>query len=122
MRRRISTSVRPWPDLEKQKKRKRPISESASAHNNLGTVLIRQGRINDATLQFAEAVRLMPDYLEARYNLGNTYFSLGKITEAQKEFQAALETNPDFGPARQGLARISQLQGTPAPIPPVPLR
>ena len=96
--------------------------DSASANNNLGTVLVRLGKVSEATQRFTEAVRLSPDYLEARCNLGHTYFSLGKIAEAQAEFQAVLKTNPDFEPARRGLARISQLQATPSPVPPVPLR
>jgi Flp pilus assembly protein TadD len=39
------------------------------AHNNLGVALARQGKINEAIAHFSEAVRLKPDYMQARANL-----------------------------------------------------
>ena len=41
----------------------------APAHNNLGLALARLGRLREAAQQFAEAVRLAPNYQEARDNL-----------------------------------------------------
>ncbi|MDD5629514.1 MAG: tetratricopeptide repeat protein [Elusimicrobia bacterium] len=41
----------------------------AQAHNNLGAVLMSQGRTDEAMRHFAEAVRLKPDYGLAQANL-----------------------------------------------------
>ena len=44
----------------------------AEAHNLLGVALASQGRIGEAGKEFAEAVRLNPQYTEARNNLART--------------------------------------------------
>jgi tetratricopeptide (TPR) repeat protein len=41
----------------------------ASAHNNLGMILARQGRLEEAITHFSEALRIYPDYASARQNL-----------------------------------------------------
>ncbi|MCP3951602.1 MAG: tetratricopeptide repeat protein [Desulfobacterales bacterium] len=41
----------------------------AAAHNNLGSVLARQGRFAEAVGHFREALKIDPDYKEARKNL-----------------------------------------------------
>jgi cytochrome c-type biogenesis protein CcmH/NrfG len=42
------------------------------AYNNLGNVLAAQGHLDDAVEHYAEAVRLNPNYAEARSNLART--------------------------------------------------
>ena len=39
------------------------------AHNNLGAALYLKGRVNEATVHFIEALRIVPDYNEALINL-----------------------------------------------------
>jgi Flp pilus assembly protein TadD len=41
----------------------------AAAHNGLGVVLARQGKIHDAVYHFREAVRLDPNFVRAENNL-----------------------------------------------------
>ena len=43
--------------------------DSWMAHNNLGTALIKNGQTGGAISQFQEAIRLKPDFAEARRNL-----------------------------------------------------
>ena len=43
----------------------------AEAFNNLGIVLKKLGRVDEALSSYRDAVRLRPDYVEARNNLGN---------------------------------------------------
>jgi tetratricopeptide (TPR) repeat protein len=39
------------------------------AHNYVGVVLLKLGKVQEAIAHFSEAVRLKPDYAEARQNL-----------------------------------------------------
>jgi len=41
----------------------------AGAHNNLGVLLERRGRLDEAIRHYSEALRLDPDYAKARNNL-----------------------------------------------------
>ena len=41
----------------------------ADAHSNLGAVLSRQGRFDEAKAHFGEALRLNPNHADARKNL-----------------------------------------------------
>ena len=41
----------------------------AEAHNNLGIILAKQGRLDEAVSQFVEALRIDPDFTKAKRNL-----------------------------------------------------
>ena len=56
-------------------------------------------------MQFSEAIRLDPAYLEARNNLGNVQLVLGNTGLAIQQFEEALRLNPSFTPAVKGLER-----------------
>jgi len=43
--------------------------DSAAAHNNLGVALASTGAVKEAAGHFQQAVRLQPDFAEARRNL-----------------------------------------------------
>jgi tetratricopeptide (TPR) repeat protein len=64
------------------------------AHNNLGFLLERMGRIQDADWHYREAVRIYPDYIDAQNNFGSFLSKLGKTKEAVTHFEAALRVNP----------------------------
>ena len=51
---------------------------SADAHNDLGVALARAKRVPEAREQFQEAVRIQPDFEEARDNLERAETSLGR--------------------------------------------
>jgi Flp pilus assembly protein TadD len=73
------------------------------ARCNLGDALFQAGRVPEATAQFAEAVRLKPDYAEAHCNLGIALIQAGRMQEAIAHLQAALRFKPDDANSRYGL-------------------
>jgi len=79
-----------WGDVVSQ----RP--DNARAQNNLGSALVREGRVDEASEHFARLVQLKPDDAEARYNLGNALLQLGRMGEATEQGAVALRLKPDF--------------------------
>jgi len=71
-------------------------SQAYIAHNNLGNVLEKIGRIPEAIKQYEQALRFKPDYAEAHNNLGNALLRKGQVDEAIVHYQKALEINPDY--------------------------
>ncbi len=72
----------------------RPDNERA--HNNLGIALEAiPGRLDDAISQYGDAIRLAPDYVEARFNLGKALYAAGRTPEAIDEFEKTLRLRPD---------------------------
>jgi tetratricopeptide (TPR) repeat protein len=45
------------------------MPDDEKAHNNLGTLLAQQGRLDEAIEHFSEALRIKPDFVEAHRNL-----------------------------------------------------
>jgi tetratricopeptide (TPR) repeat protein len=72
---------------------------SAVARSNLATAWYHRGRLEDARVQAAEAVRLDPTATEAWYNLGLTQQKLGRAEEALVSFTAATRLQPRWADA-----------------------
>lgn len=76
----------------------------AALHSNLGTVLDRLERYDEAVLHYEKALALRPDFVEARYNLANTLKRTGDKQRAIEELEKVVEMSPDFVEAWQNLA------------------
>ena len=63
--------------------------------NNLGAEITRQGRPLESQPLLAEAVRLKPDYTEARVNLGVALAMTGRLEEAVRQYDVVLEGEGD---------------------------
>jgi tetratricopeptide (TPR) repeat protein len=74
------------------------------AHNDLGVLLLNQGRIYDAAFEFTWARKLLPGHPDPRLNLAIALDRGGKVEEAMAAAQAALEVRPGYLPAVQALA------------------
>jgi tetratricopeptide (TPR) repeat protein len=90
---------------------------TAKTHNNLGLVLQKQGRWQDARDQYTEAVRLNPKEPQAHVNLATARLSLQDIDGALEEFHAAVRVAPsyaeahnDLGGALEKLGRIAEAE------------
>ena len=79
------------------------------AHNNMGSYLLKQGRLNEAKHHFLEALEINPRYEEAFSNLGIISYSEGEYNKAIDYYQKALKINPNFADAHNnlGIALIS---------------
>jgi tetratricopeptide (TPR) repeat protein len=64
------------------------------AHNNLGSMMVEQGRPADAIEHYRQAIGIKPDYYEARYSLANVLSSLGRTEEAIEQFKEVVRLEP----------------------------
>src|SRR6202042_452657 len=77
---------------------------SASIHYHLGNALLGQNEFRAAAAEYAEAVRLQPDYFEANFNLALVLAKLGRTAEPIQYYRAVLRQKPQTVPALQKLA------------------
>src|SRR5205085_1977819 len=78
----------------------------ARALNNLGVILLRQGRWDEAYDALAGALTEEHNtYAEASYNLGRLYLLRGDASLAIREWQHTLVLRPDHADAAAALAR-----------------
>jgi tetratricopeptide (TPR) repeat protein len=84
---------------------------SAVVHDNLGFELARQGRLEEAAREYAEALRLNPGFAEVHSNLGRILEGQGRLEEAGREYAEALRLNPGFAMAHNNLGAILERQG-----------
>lgn len=76
------------------------------AHNNLGVLLLKQGRLYDAAEEFEWARKLLPGFPEPRVNLAIALERGGKHADAIDAARTALEVRPGNLPALQTLTYI----------------
>ncbi|MFY9270370.1 MAG: tetratricopeptide repeat protein [Candidatus Manganitrophaceae bacterium] len=84
---------------------------SSAAHNNLGLVLRRQGKIKEALDHYHEAVRLNPKYAEAENNLGLAYDQTGSIDQAVTHYRRAIDIKPDISHFHLNYATLLERKG-----------
>lgn len=87
---------------------------SADAHFGLGLVLGDAERFEAARAQYAAAVQLDPDHLDARLNLGHALTRLGRLDRGEAAYRDFLERAPAEHPKRalveSELAFIAELR------------
>ena len=79
---------------------------AARAHNGLGVVAAREGRVEEAVASWKRAVELDPRDYQTLFNLGSTLRAQGRLAEARPYLEAYLERAPDALERRdRGLVR-----------------
>ncbi|MHC4982416.1 MAG: tetratricopeptide repeat protein, partial [Planctomycetota bacterium] len=80
-------------------------------HNNLGYILLCQGRLEQAEAHLLEALKYRPKFAIAQTNLGLVLQKEGRIAEAIRHFQKALEIDSSSAAARNYLGRCLLARG-----------
>jgi tetratricopeptide (TPR) repeat protein len=78
--------------------------DEAPSYYNLGTALIRLGRLNEALPYFRHAVQLAPENAEAHNQLGRALQLQGDWEQAIQEYSKALQIQPHHSKAHSALA------------------
>lgn len=81
------------------------------AHNNLGVLYLKQGKLYEAAGEFQWARQLMPGHPDPRLNLALTLEQAGKTDEAIATYKTALEVYPNQLQSTQALARLQLKSG-----------
>ncbi|UCE59689.1 MAG: tetratricopeptide repeat protein [Phycisphaerales bacterium] len=85
------------------------------AHNNLGNILERQGKLDEAIDHHQQALQVEPRFAlnvaHSHYNLGNALAAQRKFTEATKHYRETLRNKPDYVDARVNLGNMLLKQG-----------
>jgi tetratricopeptide (TPR) repeat protein len=97
--------TRYWRNSESISLRTLAVTENNDlAHNNLGAVWQKSGRIDDAISEYQAALKITPESPLARNNLGSAFIEQGRVAEAMQEFRRVLSRDPQNIRARFNLA------------------
>jgi Flp pilus assembly protein TadD len=101
-----------WRDSETLFRRALAVtSGNYVAHQNLAHHLNELNRPAEALPHLEEALRIRPQYPEARVNLGRSLFLLGRVDEAIPQFEQALALRPGDAVSLNNLAFSRMNQG-----------
>lgn len=81
------------------------------AHNNLGVLCLRQGRLYEAANEFEWARKTMPGHPDPRFNLALTFERAGRTDEALAMYGTALEVYDGHIASVQAIARLQVKRG-----------
>ena len=76
----------------------------AELHTDVGTVLHKQGRYEEAIKSLEEAVATDPNLARSHSALGGSYLAAGRLAEAKSALKMALSLNPDDHESELNLA------------------
>ncbi len=80
-------------------------------YNNLGLVMKRLGRWEEAIEQYRKAVSIDPQYATAYNNMGALYLARGNTDEAQRYLQKAAEIDPANADPHLNLGYLFEMRG-----------
>jgi tetratricopeptide (TPR) repeat protein len=93
---------------EDQFRKIRKIDIRQGEINDLGYLLLKEGRLKEAIVIFKLNVSEHPDLWNAYHSLGEAYFKNGDIELAVENYKRSLELNPQNINAREMLKRIGK--------------
>jgi protein O-mannosyl-transferase len=81
------------------------------AHNNLGVLLLRKGKVEESISHFRKAISLNAHDAATQSNLGDAYLALDRADDAIAQYRTALQIKPDDATAHYNLANVLLKQG-----------
>jgi predicted O-linked N-acetylglucosamine transferase (SPINDLY family) len=78
---------------------------------NLGNVLFKLDRLDEALASYHKALKLKPDYAQAYNNLGLALVRMAKLDEAKASFKKAIASLPNFADPYSNLALEMSKEG-----------
>ncbi|MGD1712519.1 tetratricopeptide repeat protein [Dapis sp. BLCC M172] len=81
------------------------------AYGNWGSILVKEGRYNEAREILQQAITKKPDDASLYNNLGKAFLELGKVEKAIANYQQALALQPQLIVSRYNLGKAYQKQG-----------
>ena len=85
--------------------------DKADIHDALGSALLSQGRVEDATEQYRKALKLNPNDADARYNLANALLKKGEVGEGVTQLQQAVKNGMDDAKSHNNLGAALRREG-----------
>jgi len=85
------------------------LSRQANIHFHMGNALFQKNMMQEALVEFKEAIRLRPNYPDIRNRLGELYLRRAQFNLAAEEFQMSLKINPKYVAAALNLAECHRL-------------
>lgn len=80
-------------------------------YNQLGIIYSRLGKYKQAEMAFKNALKIYPDFVNARYGLANSYLQQNQLQKALEELQKVIELAPNSREAknaRETMQKIAQ--------------
>jgi tetratricopeptide (TPR) repeat protein len=84
------------------------------AQNNLGTVLVRIGRYQEAIKNFRQVIQINPDYPDVYNQFGIALIHVGRPREAMEQYGRALQLKPNYPEAHNNLGSALDQIGRPS--------
>jgi len=81
------------------------------AHDNLGVLLARRGKLPEAIAHYQSALRLKSDSAEIYHDLGTGMLLAGRLPEAVDDFNEALRLQPGYAEAHYHLGSVLARMG-----------
>ncbi len=88
--------------------------DSFMGHNNLGSLLLAEGRADAAVASFERALQIKPDHTHALANLANARLVQGRAAEALALFRRVVEIAPDDAKGHADLGHALEQTGSPS--------
>jgi tetratricopeptide (TPR) repeat protein len=86
-------------------------SATADVYRDIGNTLMRRGRPADAAKSYEDALRIRPDFHEARRGLGLAFMNLSRHKDAEREFRRIVTSRPRDATAHYDLGCALSARG-----------
>ena len=92
--------------FEKAKELDPALEQNADVYVNAGNAALQKRDVENAILNYRQALAIRPNFAEAHSNLGTAYLFQGNFAAAIREFETTLTLAPRSAPTLNNLARL----------------